>query len=72
MHGFRIERTGNCFSISSNEFRVTYPDGHMGLIWSPPWHEMSEAEEEAAALKAARRMYAEGKHKTPNSVRVES
>ena len=59
----KIERTGNIFSFASTEFRVTYPDGHVGTIWSPPWHEMDDEEEDAAALEYARKMFAEGKHK---------
>ena len=70
--GFTLKRTGNIFSFASTEFLVTYPDGHVGTIWSPPWHELDDAEEDAAALAAAKEMFQQGKHKTPKaSVRVE-
>lgn len=65
--GFRISRTGNCFSFSSNEFSVTFPDGHIDTIWSPPWHELSEHEEDLAALSAAREMYRKNIHKEPKA-----
>lgn len=72
MEGFIIERTGNIFSFASTEFRVTYPDGHVGTIWSPPWHELDDAEEDAAALEAARKLWAADTHKDrKGKVRVE-
>lgn len=61
--GFRIERTGNVYSIASTEYRVTYPDGHVGTIWSPPWHDLDDDEEDAAALAAARKFFEAGTHK---------
>lgn len=61
--GFRIKRTGNVYSIASTEYRVTYPDGHVGTIWSPPWHDLDDDDEDAAALKAARKFFEAGTHK---------
>ena len=61
--GFTLEKTGNVFSFASTEYRVTYPDGHVGSLWSPPWHELDE--EDAAALETARRWFAEGIHNLP-------
>ena len=58
-----IVRTGEIFSFASNEFEVTYPDGHVGKIWSPPWHEMDENEELVAAKQYASKLYMTGKHK---------
>ena len=49
----RVERTGNVFSFAATEYRVAFPDGATVLIWSPPWHEMGDAEEDAAALEYA-------------------
>ncbi len=63
----KIERTGNIFSFASTEYRVTYPDGVIGTVWSPPWHEMDDAEEDAAALAYAEKLFRDGKHVTyPN------
>lgn len=59
----RVEPTGNLYSIASREFRVTYPDGSTGTVWSPPWHEMSEDEERDAAINYAMKLYLDGKHK---------
>jgi hypothetical protein len=59
----KVERTGNIFSIASSEFRVTYPDGHIGSVWSPPWHNMPPEEEEAAAVRYAKELFAEGRHR---------
>lgn len=59
-----IERTGEVFSFSSNEFRVTYPDGYVGTIWSPPWHEMTEEQETEEARKQAVKLFEQGEHKS--------
>jgi hypothetical protein len=58
----RIVRTGQGFSIASSEFSVTYPDGHVGSIWSPPWHDKSPDDEEAGALAYAKELFAKGAH----------
>ena len=63
--GFTLERTGNIFSFAATEYRVTYPDGHVGSLWSPPWHELDDDEEYSEALKVARRWFAEGVHNLP-------
>jgi hypothetical protein len=63
--GFTLERTGNIFSFASTEYRVTYPDGHVGSLWSPPWHELDDDEEDSEALRTARRWFAEGIHDQP-------
>lgn len=57
-----VHRTGRAYSMTSSEFRVVYPDGSEGFIWSPPWHMMSPAEEEAAAKEYATNLYLNGKH----------
>lgn len=57
-----VEATGLVYSIASREFRVTYPDGSVGTIWSPPWHEMTPAEEESSARQYAMKLYAKGEH----------
>lgn len=59
----KVERTGKVFSLASSEYKVTYPDGHVSTIWSPPWHETTKGEEEQAALAYARKLYSEGRHK---------
>lgn len=63
--GFKLERTGNVFSFASTEYRVTYPDGFVGTLWSPPWHELDDDEEDAAALDAAKEMFRLGIHNQP-------
>lgn len=63
--GFTLERTGKIFSFASTEYRVTYPDGHVGVIWSPPWHELDDDEEDSEALKTVQRWFAEGIHNLP-------
>lgn len=59
----KIKRTGNIYSIASSEFEVTYPDGYVGKIWSPPWHEDSPEEEERKALEFANKLYSLREHK---------
>lgn len=55
----KLERTGNVFGIASTEYKVTFPDGTTQSIWSPPWHELDDDEEDAEALKYAERLWAE-------------
>lgn len=57
-----VRRTGRVYSIASSEFSVTYPDGSEGTLWSPPWHEMTPAEEDSAALQTAMKLYTKGEH----------
>jgi len=59
-----VQRTGRVYSIASSEFSVTYPDGSEGMVWSPPWHEMTPAEEESSARQYAMKLYANGDHVT--------
>ena len=60
---FSIRRTGNIYSIASSEFEITYPDGTIGKVWSPPWHELEPDDELEAALKYAQGLYQTGTHK---------
>lgn len=57
-----VRRTGRVYSIASSEFAVTYPDGSEGVIWSPPWHKMTPAEEESEARQYAMKLYTKGEH----------
>lgn len=57
-----IKRTGRVFSIASSEFSVVYPDGSSGVVWSPPWHEMTPEEEESSARDYATNLYENGRH----------
>lgn len=66
---FAIERTGEFFSFASNQFRVTYPDGYVGHIWSPPWHEKTAEEEQADARAFAEQLFRDGKHREEKSGR---
>lgn len=59
----KVERTEQEYSISSSQFKVTYPDGTVGFVWSPVWHDMSYPEEELAAFEYASKLFREGKHK---------
>lgn len=63
MSEIKIERTGEIFSMASSQFRVTYPDGHVGMIWSPPWHELNEEDEMKRAAEVAAEWFAAGTHK---------
>lgn len=67
-----IRRTGNIFSIASTEYEVTYPDGVVGSIWSPPWHEDDDDVEDAKALEAAKLFWEQQTHRDKEGiVRVE-
>lgn len=63
MADLAIRRTGNIFSIASSEFEVTYPDGFVGRIWSPPWHDLEPEDEERQALQVATQWFLEGRHR---------
>lgn len=53
----RIERTGNIFSLAASEYLITFPDGSTQTLWSPPWHELDDLEEDAAAHAEARKLW---------------
>ena len=53
LNDMKVERTGNQFSIASNEYLVTYPNGTKGIIWSPPWNDYTPEKEDEEALKYA-------------------
>lgn len=65
----KIKRTGNIFSYSSSEYEVTYPDGFIGTIWSPPWHEWDDEEEDRRAKEYAEELFSNKKHRdnTPSN-----
>jgi hypothetical protein len=52
-----VTRTNRQFGISSSEYRIIFPNGDEMTIWSPPWHEMSSAEEDAEAKRQAERIW---------------
>lgn len=58
-----LRRTGNIYSFASSEFEVTYPDGYVGKVWSPPWHELSPDDEETAAREYAAKLFRGNQHK---------
>lgn len=58
-----VRRTGRTFSFSSSEFEIVYPDGHVGTLWSPPWHEWPEEEEFEQARQQAQKLFAANKHR---------
>jgi len=45
-----IQRTGNVFSVAGSEFIVTV-DGNEYKLWSPPWHEWNQIEEEVRTVE---------------------
>jgi hypothetical protein len=53
----RVERTGKQYSIASNEFLVTFPDGTTQTIWSPPWNDFTKEEENRMAYNYARKLW---------------
>ena len=64
----KIERTGDLFSFASTEYRVTYPDGYIGSIWSPLWHELDDDEEDAEALRYAQDQWGKRTHRTHKGI----
>lgn len=54
-----IERTGEVFSFSGNQFRATFPDGSTETFWSPPWHEWDKEEETKRAYTYAWKIWKE-------------
>jgi hypothetical protein len=58
--GFSVERVGKVVLFSSASYRVTYPDGHVGIVWVT---DDGSGGELHAAISDARRWYAEGVHK---------
>lgn len=63
MIGLTLRRTGNIFSFASTEYEVVYPDGHVGAVWSPPWHEWDDDEEDERARDYAEQNFRNGTHK---------
>ena len=53
----KIEKTGRAFSIASNEFIATFPDGTQETFWSPIWHDFTEEEETDKAIEYAIRLW---------------
>ncbi len=53
----KVERTGKIYSIASSEYLVTFPDGTQQTIWSSPWNNYTEDEEDAEALKYAENLW---------------
>lgn len=47
--GYSATRTGRGFSIASSEFLVEKPSGEKESVWSPPWNEYDDQEEEILA-----------------------
>jgi hypothetical protein len=50
----RVLKTGEIYSIASTEYIIIFPDGTGETLWSPPWHELSEEEEDIEALRIAK------------------
>jgi hypothetical protein len=62
-----VKRTGekltNHVGDAANGSRVTFPDGSTTTIWSPPWNQWNEAEEDRRALQYANQLWLErGNH----------
>jgi hypothetical protein len=52
-----VERTGRARYMASTEYDVTFPDGSKQRIWSPPWHDHNNREEDENALKYAQNLW---------------
>jgi len=59
MDEVRIERTGNIFSFAATEYKAVFPDGTETSIWSPPWHEWDDEEEDRRSLEYAQKLWKE-------------
>jgi hypothetical protein len=59
--GIQIERTGRGYSIASSEYKVVFPDNTSQTIWSPPWNDYTEQEEDEHALEYASELWLEMK-----------
>ena len=57
MSDIMVERTGREFSIAGSEYLVTFPDGTQATIWSPPWNDYTDDEEDIAALEYAQELW---------------
>ena len=62
-----VERTGNCYSIASHEYHVTFPDGTTDTIWSPPWNDYTPQDEDDRALDYADFLWQQKQTLTPTS-----
>lgn len=53
----KVEKTGRHYSLASNEYLVTFPDGQTLKLWSPPWNELSDFEEARLAIEKANEIW---------------
>ena len=57
MSGLVVERTGKTFLQHSTEYKISFPDGTSGMIWSPSF-EMGDTEKDKEALEYAVELWA--------------
>lgn len=55
-----VERTGRLYSFASTEYSAVYPDGSVEFVWSPPWHEWDDEEEDRRILEFVRTQWQDG------------
>jgi hypothetical protein len=72
MKNLKVERTGRQYSIASSEYLITFPDGTQETIWSPPWHEYTEEEEDKRTLYHAMCLWEDKGHDLYDIVNVTS
>jgi hypothetical protein len=53
----KIQRTGKVYSIAASEYLITFPNGFQQTIWSPPWNDFTEKEEDDHALEYAEMLW---------------
>jgi hypothetical protein len=59
-----INRTGAVYSFSSVQWEVTYPDGFVGYIWSPPWSDLDydDPQQDAGAMRYVCQLWEKKEH----------
>ncbi len=59
-----LKRTGAKYSFSSVQWEVTYPDGVISYIWSPPWSDLDydDPKQDEGALRYAQQQWEEKTH----------
>lgn len=73
MNNIKVERTGRLYSFSGVEYIVHFPNGDVGLIWSPPWNDtMNEEEKDVGAVKYALHLWDTKEYKAKTKEEVET
>jgi hypothetical protein len=59
MNTISVTRTGNIYSIASTEYIIIYPDGSTEKVWTPPWNDWDDEEEDSKTLEYAEKRWIE-------------